>query len=72
MSSSSEIRTYAVEGMTCGHCRLSVIEEIAEIDGVESVEVDLETGRADVAGSFSDEQVEAAVEEAGYRLAAAR
>ena len=65
-------RSYSVEGMTCGHCRLSVIEEISEIDGVESVEVDLEAGRADVVGSFADEQIREAVADAGYRLAEAR
>lgn len=61
-------RSYKIEGMTCDHCRLSVLEEISEIGGVESVEVDLEAGRAEVEGSFTDEQIRDAVAEAGYRL----
>ncbi|MEU6790671.1 copper ion binding protein [Nonomuraea wenchangensis] len=63
--------TYTVKGMTCGHCVSSVKEEVGEIAGVTSVEVELESGLLTVS---SDEPVEqariaAAVEEAGYELA---
>lgn len=69
----SNARTYTVKGMTCGHCRLSVMEEVGELDGVDRVEVELETARLEVAGSgFTDDQVRAAVEEAGYELAVGR
>ena len=65
-------RTYRVNGMTCGHCRSSVIEEVSEIPGVELVEVDLEQGLLSVSGDgYDDEQVSAAVAEAGYELAGA-
>jgi copper chaperone CopZ len=64
-------RTYTVNGMTCGHCALSVREEVIQVAGVEQVEVDLDSGRLDVAGGgFSDEEVQAAVASAGYELAA--
>ena len=63
--------TYTVEGMTCGHCVASVREEVAEVSGVTEVDVDLTSGRMEVAGDgFTDELVHAAVEEAGYRVAA--
>jgi copper chaperone CopZ len=53
--------------MTCDHCVLSVTEEVSEIDGVEAVEVDLESGRMAVTGTgYSDDAVKAAVAEAGY------
>ncbi|MGA5764606.1 heavy-metal-associated domain-containing protein [Nonomuraea bangladeshensis] len=63
--------TYTVKGMTCGHCVSSVKEEVGEVAGVTSVEVELESGLLTVS---SDEPVEqakiaAAVEEAGYELA---
>ena len=59
---------YTVYGMTCGHCVISVQEEVAEVDGVRTVEVDLASGRLAVTGSgFDDEQIGAAVAEAGYR-----
>ena len=63
--------TYTVEGMTCEHCVLSVTEEVAEVEGVESATADLESGRLTVTGSgFSDAAIAAAVEEAGYQVAA--
>jgi copper chaperone len=63
-------RTYTVSGMSCGHCVLSVQEEVAEVAGVERVDVDLDSGRLSVAGpGFSDREVEAAVTSAGYVLA---
>jgi len=70
---SQTARTYKVVGMTCDHCRASVEEEVAEIPGVESVDVDLTTGRVGVRGDrVSDGAVAAAVEEAGYEVAEAR
>ena len=36
--------TWQVTGMTCGHCVAAVRAEIAALDGVEDVEVTLETG----------------------------
>ena len=61
--------TYSVTGMTCEHCVRSVRAEVGAIDGVESVGVDLASGRVTVTGTgFSDEQIRAAVDEAGYQL----
>ncbi|WP_241383513.1 heavy-metal-associated domain-containing protein [Rhodococcus sp. CH91] len=67
----SQTSTYTVTGMTCGHCVASVTEEVQEIPGVETVEVDLPTGAVTVtsAAPLDDAAVAAAVEEAGYRLA---
>ena len=64
--------TYTVTGMTCGHCVASVTEEISEIDGVREVAVDLPTGLVTVTsdGPVDPADVRAAVEEAGYQLAA--
>ena len=62
--------TYTVTGMTCQHCVDAVTSEIGEVPGVTGVEVDLGTGRVEVSGEgFTDEQVAAAVDEAGYQLA---
>ena len=68
----TEHRTYTVSGMTCGHCALSVSEEVGEVRGVAHVDVDLDSGRLSVGGAgFSDEDVRAAIEGAGYEMAAA-
>jgi copper chaperone len=65
--------TYIVQGMTCDHCAASVNEEVSEVAGVSSVAVDLATGRLEVTGNdVTDADVRAAVEEAGYELAAER
>ena len=65
----SENRNYSVAGMTCGHCVASVEEEVSEVAGVESVDVDLDSGRLTVSGEgFSDDDVRAAVVEAGYEV----
>jgi copper chaperone CopZ len=60
-----------VTGMTCGHCVASVAEEVSEISGVESVEVDLETGAVTITSTdaLDPADVEAAVVEAGYAVA---
>jgi len=64
-------RAYTVTGMTCAHCVASVTEEVGEIDGVAEVDVDLAAGRLSVTGTdVTDEQVQAAVEEAGYEVSA--
>ncbi|MCG5220083.1 cation transporter [Streptosporangium soli] len=66
------ITTYTVTGMTCGHCVSSVKEEVGEVPGVTGVEVDLATGllTVDSESLVDAEKIVAAVEEAGYKVAA--
>ncbi|WAX57697.1 copper ion binding protein [Jatrophihabitans cynanchi] len=65
-------KTYTVSGMTCEHCVKAVRSEIGSLSGVDSVDVDLAAGRVTVSGTeFTDEQIRAAVDEAGYELAGA-
>lgn len=65
-------RTYTVTGLTCQHCVRSVTEEVSEITGVSDVAVDLDTGAVTVTSAepVRDADVQVAVEEAGYELAA--
>lgn len=62
------VSEYQVTGMTCGHCEMSVREEVGEIAGVTNIDVSAETGRLVVTGQddIDDAAVLAAVEEAGY------
>jgi copper chaperone len=62
--------TYTVSGMTCDHCVRAVTEEVSKVDGVEMVDVELDSGRMVVTseGDVSDEAVAAAVDEAGYQV----
>lgn len=59
---------YQVTGMTCGHCEMSVREEVSEISGVTDIQVSAQTGKLVVSASdeVDDAKVLAAVEEAGY------
>ena len=62
-------REYRVTGMTCGHCELSVREEVAQLGGVDVIDVSAASGRLTVNAptGLDDAGVLAAVEEAGYR-----
>lgn len=62
-------KLYVVDGMTCGHCRAAVLEEVGAVSGVAEVDVDLESGRMAVRGEDVDDgAIAAAVAEAGYAV----
>ena len=60
---------YQVTGMTCGHCEMSVREEVGEIPGVQDIQVSAQTGKLSItsAGPVDDDAVLSAVDEAGYQ-----
>lgn len=62
---------YRVTGMTCGHCEGAVTTELSALPGVKSVKAVAATGEVTVtsAAPLADEDVRAAVDEAGYELA---
>jgi copper chaperone len=67
--------TYTAVGMTCGHCVSAVTEEVSQVPGVTDVAVDLVKGGGSTVTVTSeapvdDQAVQAAVEEAGYEVAA--
>lgn len=61
------ISNYIVTGMTCGHCVNHVTEEVSAIDGVQSVDVQLEGGTMAVTSDapVDLELIKDAVAEAG-------
>ena len=65
--------TYAVVGMTCGHCVDAVRDEVGKVDGVTSVDVELASGTVTVESErpVDPAAVTAAVAEAGYEVAPA-
>jgi copper chaperone CopZ len=62
--------TYAIKGMTCGHCVNAVSSEIGQLPGVQDVRVDLAAGTATVTSEqpLDIQSVRGAVDEAGYQL----
>jgi copper chaperone len=64
--------TFVVEGMSCAHCTVAITDEVTQVDGVESVEVDLDTKLVRVRGAAIDtERVVSAIDDAGYDAVAA-
>ncbi|MCU1684742.1 MAG: hypothetical protein JWQ81_5481 [Amycolatopsis sp.] len=63
--------SYTVTGMSCGHCAQSVTEELTGLAGVSEVTVEVATGEVLVTSEspLAEDEVRAAVEEAGYQLA---
>jgi copper chaperone len=66
----SETIIYSVPGIHCAHCGMSIREEVSEVEGVEDVDVDIDSKVVTIRGrELSDERLRAAIEEAGYEAA---
>lgn len=62
--------TYTVNGMSCGHCKAAVEQEVAQVPGVESVNADVDSKLVVVRGEgLDDAALRAAIDEAGYEAA---
>lgn len=62
-----ELLTYRVPGMRCAHCEATVKSSLSSVEGVDSVDVDLETKLVIVVGShLRDAELRRAIGEAGY------
>ena len=62
--------TIKVEGMSCGHCQMTVTNAISGVDGVSNVEVSLKDGQATVdydEGKTDTDAIKAAIVKAGYK-----
>ncbi|MDR2256389.1 MAG: heavy-metal-associated domain-containing protein [Arthrobacter sp.] len=65
--------TVTISGMTCGHCVMSVKEELSALPGVTGVDVDLVAGGLSTATvsaerELSVPEISEAVAEAGYTV----
>ena len=66
-------RPLEVEGMSCGHCKAAVEEELGKLSGVESSNVDFKKGVVEVRydeDRVTTEDLQGAIEEAGYSVKA--
>ena len=62
--------TYAVPGISCGHCRVAITGEVTKVAGVAAVDVDLDSKVVTVTGTgVEDAAVRGAIDEAGYDIA---
>jgi copper chaperone CopZ len=63
---------FLVPGMTCGHCKGAVTDELSKINGVTSVDVDLDSKKVTIESEADVEWrvIVDAVDEAGFEAVA--
>lgn len=59
-------KSFKIKGMMCNHCKANVERNIAKIEGVTAVSVDLEAGIAYVDGNFDVNKVIETIDSLGY------
>ena len=63
-----EGKTIKVSGMTCNHCKANVENNLAAIEGIENIKVDLESGKVMLEGDHIDlTEVKEKIEGIGYQ-----
>jgi copper chaperone CopZ len=66
----NESLTYTVPAIHCAHCAMSIREEVSEVEGVDDVDVDIDSKVVIVSGrGLDDTALRAAIVEAGYEAA---
>ncbi len=60
---------YQIEGMDCADCALSLERSLAQLKGVEQVQVNFSTGFLQASGEFDPQEVVRRVQDMGYRAA---
>jgi copper chaperone CopZ len=64
--------TFLVPGMTCGHCKGAVTDELSKINGITNIDVDLDTKKVTIESEAVVEWqvIVDAVDEAGFEAVA--
>ncbi len=65
----TEVKTLNVEGMSCSHCENSVKKAVGELEGVESVAVDIKGNKVTIEfypERISVDTIKDAIEDQGY------
>ena len=58
---------YHVEGMSCSHCKMSVEKNVAKLNGVEKVEVDLPSKTLFIDGNPSENEIKDCLTDLGFQ-----
>lgn len=59
-----------VKGMSCQHCVMSVTKALNQLEGIQSIQVDLQKGevRFDNTKTIASNRIEKAIQDAGYEV----
>lgn len=55
-----------IQGMTCGHCAISIRKELVQVASTKVIEVNHQTGKAIIESDASEGDLSSAIEKAGY------
>ncbi len=61
--------TYNVPDVSCDHCVQAITGAVSPLNGVESVDVSIDAKTVTVEGTFDDDAVRDAIDDAGYDIA---
>lgn len=61
-------KSYAIEGLACAGCANTVKQKFSQIDGVESVEVDIQTKHATVSGNYDEQALKDSLSDTKYSV----
>jgi copper chaperone len=65
-------RVYDVPAISCGHCKSAIEGAVDALEGVSTVQVDVDARTVTVDGTAPDDAIAAAIDEAGYEVAGKR
>lgn len=60
------ITTYLVSGISCDHCKHAIEAQVAALEAVDQVTVDVAARTVEVRGDVAVDDVRAAIDAAGY------
>ena len=60
--------TIVVKGMTCGHCKAMVEKNLSKLEGVETVTVDLASGKTKIQGTPDMAEVKEVIDDLGFTM----
>ena len=62
--------TYNVPDISCEHCKQAIEGEVSQLQGVATVDVDVQAKTVTITGELDERAIVAAIDEAGYEVAA--
>lgn len=55
-----------IQGMTCGHCAMTITKELSAVGDTKVLEVNHQSGKATIESGASESELAEAIEKAGY------